>query len=336
MPTTLTDIARETGLATSSVADVLRGRPGYAEKTRQRVLETAQRLDFVPNHFARSLLMQRSHTIGVGMRMDNSPVTGPTLHALAKCLTDHGYMPLFADTSAADGDQNAVRELRARSVDGLIIATGDEAPLRRLVPRKLPLVQLRNCPGSGRIPAVIGAYTQAMGSGVRWLAERGHRRIAFMGVDNVPAMRGRYNTHRLKIEGYRQGMAALGLDDPALLLDAASVPGEARRFVRANAALFADVTAVVACSDRVAVEVISGLHDLGLQVPGDCSVIGFDDTEFAAAMRPTLTTFQPRRAEIGVLAARMMLDLIAGRKVEPVTVTPQLIERESAGPAPRR
>ena len=157
-----------------------------------------------------------------------------------------------------------------------------------------------------------------------------------MGVDNANAMLRRHNTQRLKIEGYFAGMSQLGLGDETLLLDCGSAPGEVRKFVAGHGDLFRALTAVMACNDRIAVEVMTGLSELGLRVPEDCSVVGFDDTEFAVAVRPRLTTFQPRRAEVGAKAAEMVLSLIEGRDAESVTLVPELMERESAGPCRRR
>jgi LacI family transcriptional regulator len=331
MPATIQDIARETGLAPSTVADILRGRSGYSADSRRRTVETAQRLHFVPNHFARSLQRQRSHTVGVAGSLTSTVVSGPTLKAIIDGLLPQGYIPVFCEASGKPGGlQRAVTELRARSVDAMVLHCGvDDRTLDAVLPRDFPCVMIQSAPYSSR-PHIIAERFDPFSKGVHWLFARGHRRIAFLGADNAEAMLNPHNTHRLKIEGYCAAMQSLGLFDPALLLDAEFSEDGVGRFMAAHRRLLSSVTAILACNDRVAVAAMSALADLGLRVPQDCSVVGFDDTEFATAVRPRLTTFRPRREEIGARAVEMVLDLIEGRPVSSVRIVPELIERESA------
>lgn len=335
MPATIQDIARETGLAPSTVADILRGRSGYSADSRRRALETAQRLHFVPNHFARSLQRQRSNTIGVTGSLTSTMVSGPTLKAITEGLLPQGYVPVFCEASEKPGGlRRAVTELRARSVDGMILHGGaDDPTLDDFLPRELPCVVIQSAACSLR-PHIIAERFDAFSNGVHWLFVRGHRRIAFLGVGNAEVISNPYNTHRLKIEGYCAAMRSLGLFDPALLLDAEFAEDGVARLMAERRSLFPSATAILACNDRVAVAAMSALAELGLRVPQDCSVIGFDDTEFATAVRPRLTSFRPLREEIGAKAAAMVLDLIEGRPVSSVRVVPELVERESAGPGP--
>lgn len=342
MATTLSDIAREIRLSTSTVADVLRGRPGYSSKTQARVLDAARRLDYVPNHMARSLLRQASRTIGIAGPLNNTTVTGSMLHAITAGLRKAGYMPLFADTvgtKSDEGFERAVRELRSRSVDGLIIAGGwqsyKQSDAAKLIPKELPCVTIESAE-QGHGSCVIADHKTPMRHAVKWLADRGHRRIAFMGINNAVTAANPFNTHRLKITGYEQAMKDSGLYDPSLLLDADWPPGEVCKSVVRHPERFKSITAVIGSNDRVAMEVMNGLSELGLCVPGDCSVIGFDNTDFAASARPALTTFEPRRPEVGAAAVKMLLDIIDGKSVTTKTIVPRLMERSSAGPCKKR
>jgi LacI family transcriptional regulator len=334
MSTTIDDIARETGYHRTTVSKVLAGdKRCYASvKTCSIIQDTARRMNFVPNYFARTLQAKRSLTVGVTGRLDSTGVTGPTLKAIVDGLRAREYMALFCDCSSRGEDARRVlRQFQERRVDGIILDTElDDLTLLELLPEGTPAVAIRSV-STSNFPSVLADRRQAFENGVQWLAERGHRRIAFMGVNNAAAMLIPYNTHTLKIKGYCSAMEQLGLLDATLLLSAPFHPGATRTFVAGQADLFKSLTAVLACNDQVAVEVMSGLADLGLRVPKDCAVIGFDDTEFAMAVRPRLTTFQPRRAEVGAQAVRMLLDLIEGKEVENVTLVPELIERESAG-----
>lgn len=333
MPTTVNDIANHVGLAASTVADVLRGRPGYAARTRQRIFDAAQELQFVPNYFAQSLMTRRSKAIGVAGSRRGIHIAGPLLAAIMDGLADRGYMPvLHAGARGPDEEVEIVQQLRARLVDGLILLNGgNDQMLRRIVSPGLPMVAIRYAP-TDLCPSVVADRSQAIARGVHWLAEQGHRRIAFVGLDNNKATSPAHNTHSLKIVGYVEAMKALGLHAPDLLVDAPVGAGVARQFVVEHRDLFRSFTAVMACNDCVAVEVISGLAELGLRVPDDCSVMGFDDTPFAMAVTPRLTTYDPRHAEVGRSAVELLLEQIDGRDVTSQTVVPQLIERESVRP----
>lgn len=328
-PATLHDVARATGLAVSSVADMLRGRPGYSEKTRQRVMEAARELDFVPNHVAKSLVSRKSKTIGIAARLNNAAITAPMLRAMSESLAAAGYMPLImGPPPGTDGWRTAIRELRNRQVDG-VIHYGDVPPeeLSSVVPESFPLVVIRGTPCNDPRSVVLDPH-QAFRTGVHWLAERGHRRIAFVGCENARVMNSPYNSHRLKIEGYLQGMREISLQVPTLLIDGPSDPTELLRFLREQPVM-QQATAVLAANDRIAVTVMGALTQLGRSVPADCSVIGFDATDFAQAVTPRLTTFDPRMDEVGTNAVALMMKLLQGQATQTIEIVPRLIERDS-------
>jgi LacI family transcriptional regulator len=337
MAITIDDISRETGYHRTTVSRVLSGdkRCFASAKVRAIIQESAKRLNFAPNYFARCLKMGRSTSVGVMVRMDATGVTGAMVKAMVEGLRARNYMPLFYDCAHAQDEEQVLREMRDRMVDGIITETAcDLELLKRILPEGLPVVLILSDKVT-TLPCVIADRLEAFATGTQWLADRHHRRIAFMGQGNAAAMLNPTNSHRRKIEGYRSAMERLGLFDETLLLDCGSGPGDAWTFVKEHAELFSTITAVLACNDRVSIEVMSGLADIGRRVPEDCSVIGFDDTEFARAVRPQLTTFQPRRAEVGAKAVEMVLDLIEGKAVENATIVPTLIERDSAGPCRR-
>ena len=338
MAITIDDIARETGYHRTTVSKILAGdKRCYASvKTRELILETAKRLNFVPNYFARSLQMRRSYAVGVVGRLEASGVTGAMLRAIVEGLRAKSYLPLFYECSAQRQDEDrALQEMRERMVDGIILEVySDIEALKRVLTGHIPLVTILNS-NTSDLPSVVSDRFEAFRTGTQWLVDRGHKRIAFMGVGMANAMLSSFNVTRLKFEGYRSTLEHHGLYDAALVCDGGPLSGDVRTFIEAHGELFKSATAVMACSDRLAIEVMSGLAQLGLRVPEDCSVIGFDDTEFAMAVHPRLTTFDPHRAEVGTRAVEMVLNLIEGKPVENVTIIPELIVRESAGPCRR-
>jgi len=331
MTTTLKDISAATGFEVSTISKVLRGdkRCYASEKTRQIITDAARHLDYVPNHFAQGLKTRRSHMIGIVGNLGSSGVE-KMFRAIARELPAKGYMPLLCESyRSADGEERALRELRGRRVDGVILQTGSAAgELAQILPENIPCVLVRAV-GIPECPSLVLDRSAAFAEGVRWLAAQGHARIAFAYSDEGDPATG---STGLKLAGYRAAMEELGRFDEGLLLPCGPAPGEPQDYVAAHREIFSDVTAVLTANDRVAIEVMSGLARLGLRVPEDCSVIGFDNTEYAEATHPRLTSFDPRMEETGATAVRMALDLIDGRPVEGVTLQAELVERESAGP----
>lgn len=332
MAITIHDIGRETGFHPSTVSQVLSGNKHcYASaKTRRLIIETAQRLNFVPNHFARSLQRQRSYTIGVLVGCLGGTASGPQFTAINEALSGRGYTPLFCETRGEiKREERALQELRYQQVEGVILETpNDDAILKPIIPQQFPCVMIRPVASPG-FPCVVTDRAAALENGVQWLADRGHKRIACVAGERSA------NTSLRKVVGYRRAMERLGLFDEALVMESGLTSGATREFVSQHGDFFKTVTAVLTSNDRIAIEVMSELVELGMRVPEDCSVIGFDDTEFAIAVRPKLTTFRPLRREIGAHAVTMIFDLIDGQKVESVNLVPELIVRESAGPCRR-
>lgn len=331
MTVTLKDISEATGFEVSTVSKVLRGdkRCYASKKTQQIISDAAKRLDYVPNHFARGLKTRRSHTIGIVGNLGGFGVD-KMFRAIARELPAKGYMPLLCESyRSTDGEEQALRELRGRSVDGVILQTSCAASeLARILPEGIPCVLIRTA-GIPGCPSLVLDRSAAFAEGVRWLAARGHARIAFIYAEYGKPPTG---STGLKLAGYRAAMEELGQFDEDLLLPCGPEPGEAQDFVVAHAEAFRRITAVLAANDRIAIEVMSGLARLGLRVPEDCSVIGFDNTEYAEATHPRLTSFDSRLEETGATAVRLVLDLIDGRPVEGVTLQAELVERESTGP----
>lgn len=332
MSTTVADVAKHVGVSTSTASDVLRGRPGYSKKTRERVLAASKELNFVPNHLAKSLLSRRSHTIGVVAALHQA-TAADMLNAITHDLVAQGYMPLFMESSVVKTDvELAQRQWRGRAVDGVIVAGDYEEKVRQcLMHNDAPTVCISGRPIEN-CHCVVRDLARAMADGVHRLASLGRKRIAFLGIDNERVLRSKSNSNAIKIEGWRKAMVQLGLDAEGLLLSAAVPFGQVREFVVNNVERFRSLDAVMGSNDQVAIEAMTALKQIGVQVPEQCSVTGFDDTSFAVAVEPRLSTYAPMMAEVGSAAVSMLLDLIDGKQRENVTIVPEFICRESVSP----
>ncbi|MFI7063130.1 LacI family DNA-binding transcriptional regulator [Kribbella sp. NPDC050124] len=309
---TSADIAKASGVSRSAVSLVLNGRAaGMVDAEKQeRIRAVARELGYVPNASAVNLRRQRTATIGlVTDAIASAPFAGPLLSGASDVALEAGYMILTIDTwqhpAYVDG---AMATLRARDVDGLICA---DAGLRRVdrldVPPGLPLVMANAFLPDHSLPAFIPDDEGGERSAAELVLEAGHRRIAFItGNADSPATTAR-------IQGFTAAMKAAGLP-----VTDAIVP--ARYSLGSNHAAALELlqrpdrpTAILAANDRGAIGVILAATSLGLSVPRDLSVIGYDDEQFLAAeVPPGLTTIALPHREMGQLAATELLARIAG------------------------
>ncbi|MEU4286782.1 LacI family DNA-binding transcriptional regulator [Kribbella sp. NPDC026596] len=310
---TSADIAKASGVSRSAVSLVLNGRgDGMVDPEKQkRIRAIAHELGYVPNASAVNLRRQRTATLGlVTDAIASAPFAGPLLSAASDVALEAGYMILTIDTwqhpSYVDG---ALATLRARDVDGLIYA---DAGLRQLdqidVPPDVPLVLANAFVADGSLPAFIPDDEGGGRAAVELVIATGHRRIAFItGNSDAPATVQR-------VRGFTAGMKAAGLS-----INGTIVP--ASYSVSSNHAAALELlqspdrpTAILAANDRGATGVILAAASLGLSVPNDLSVVGYDDEQFLAAeVPPGLTTIALPHREMGQRAVAELLARIAGK-----------------------
>lgn len=326
MAPTLRAIAEKTGYALSTVGNVLNGNPAtrVSEDARHAITTAAQSMGYSPDFFARRLRHRRSFTIGVACSLFGAEIVGRQLRSLSAPLADKGYHLLFGDSSGEEeAERNIIRDMAHKQVEGLVLfARHDGHPLRQWIPQGTPALLISYEPVPG-FPCLVIDLASAMENAVRRIAALGRRRIALL--ISSP------ESNAQKVRGYERAVKELGLWDPRLVWFCSRKDGTTQDYVEEQLRRTGDVDAVMAGNDRIALEVLSGMTRAGRRAPGDCAVVGFDDTEIALATHPRLTTVRQPQAEVGQTAARMMLDLLSGKDVRDVTLTPQLIERESSG-----
>lgn len=319
------DVARAAGVSHQTVSRVINGHPSLRESTRQRVLEAMEALQFRPNRAARSLVTSRSGMIGV--LVTNGTYFGPasTRAAIESAAAAAGYL---VDTAAlASLEEAAFKEAIERLVDhaveGLIILAPQEATLRQLqhFSVTLPMVTVHSTsPGDHHglsVDQVAGARLAT-----RHLLELGHRDVAHIaGPDG-------WVESRERIRGFCTEMASWGLDSPRIVTgDWTSDSG-----FRIGQELLADhrPTAVFSSNDQMALGFTHACRTVGLRVPEDVSIVGFDDVPDATHFAPPLTTVRQDFPELGRrCVAHLLAQLGAPVRELPRMVVPELILRES-------
>jgi len=324
---TMEDVAREAGVSRALVSLVMRESPKVSEKRRERVLAAASRLGYRPNAMARGLASRRTRTIGVLLNDLRNPFFAEIMDGIFEAADDLDYRLLIGTgRRQAAGERRAVDAFFEHRADGLL-----------LVSPRLPGAEILSI-GHSAHTVVVGRPVRAahvdsvrnddLAGGrlaVRHLAGLGHVRIA-----HVDGGRGAGSSGRRT--GYLREMAALGLEPRV-------VPGEFTEAAGVAAAerLLADgelPTAIFAANDLVAAGALDRFEDAGLSIPGDISILGYDNTFLAALHHMSLTTIDQPRPEIGRLALTTLVERIEGARTTAVhlQLEPSLVVRSTTGP----
>jgi LacI family transcriptional regulator len=346
---TALDVAKRAGVSRSAVSLVLTGRGdgNVAKESQDRIRLAAQELNYSPNAIALSLRNQRSRVIGiVSDEVVVSPFDGNIIGGADDVARSQGFVTVVMDTERdAARDESAIETLLDRQVDGLMYVTVGLKPLD--VPHgmlRVPSV-LANCYDNSPEPQLHHVIPDEVTGGreaTEHLLQLGHRDIALLaGAEESPAA-------PLRVEGYRDAYAAAGLSVRADRITMAGWDIDAG--FHGAMKLLDGVspaerpTAIMCANDRLAIGVALAAARLGLSIPADLSVMGYDDEErIADTMVPALTTMALPLREIGRAAMTTLLDKIEGATAEDTaettkeTMVPcQLVIRESTGPAPTR
>ncbi|WP_308916110.1 LacI family DNA-binding transcriptional regulator [Jannaschia sp. LMIT008] len=330
---TARDVAAAAGVSQPTVSRVFADNARVDPATRDRVMRAAGDLGYRPNRLARAMSRGRSHTVGLIVAGLDNPFYADAVDRFSRALQARGYHAVIvtASNDAADLD-GQVRDILAMQVDGLILASVsiDNALARAASQAGVPLVLFNRGQHGTDLPTVTSANHDGGRRAAHLLVDRGHRRIA-----HVSGWQGSA-TGVDRQRGFLDGMADRGVA-PLACIDSRYDRDRARRAVHD---LFgADVTpdAIFAGNDLIAFAVLSALrHDLGLSVPRDVSVLGYDDVAMAAWPEFDLTTFRQPAGRMVDATIGMLMDLIDGRPVPDrlTEIRSDLIERGSVRAAP--
>jgi DNA-binding LacI/PurR family transcriptional regulator len=323
----LEDVAARVGVSTASVSLVLRGAPGPSAETRERVLAAAAELGYRPDRTASLLARRRRHLLGVMLDVRN-PFHAELVEEVHVEASGAGYEVVLSTLTRDRGEEQAVETLLDFRCEALILL-GPDSPatfLDRLA-AQVPCVAVGRLVRDAQVDVVRSADDVGVTAALQHLIDLGHTRIAFVdgGKGAVAAVRRR---------GYRRAMRRAGLAAQVVPSDHTEAGG-----LRAGRALVAETdrpTAVVASNDRLAVGVLDAFLRAGVDVPGDVSVVGYDDSTLARLAHIDLTSVNqdaPAQAVNAVLMAVSRLDEGRTSRSEMVLV-PHLVVRSSTGPPP--
>lgn len=326
------DVARLAGVSQSAVSRCFTVGASVSEVMRDKVQEAARKLGYQPNAHARSLITGRSRIIGLVLSALENLYYPAVLERLAKRLQQDGYHLLIFISDNANSD-DLVEEILQYNVDGIVLGatTLSSALAQRCADASIPVVLFNRIMASGSAGAVSSVRSDNMSGGrdiARFLVAGGHQRIAYI------AGREDSSTNLERERGFREGLAELGQRIYARAIGNYDV-AQARQAARDLFAHKVDrPDAVFVAGDQMAIAVLDTLrHELGLSVPQDVSVVGFDNVPQAAWASYELTTFEQPVEPMVEATVALLQGYLRESHTPPsrnVVVPGQLIIRQSA------
>ena len=350
---TQADVARLAGVSTATVSYVINnladGRVPISEETRQRVLEAIEALGYEPDARAQALRSGHTRTVGLILPDIHNPHFWQTADGVEQELRAAGYH-LLLSTADLDPDhgKEIFKEMSRQRTDGLILMSAfifqsEEAQkiLTRLIKRRFPIVKIGEHP---TIDCVVSNYETATREAMAYLLSLQHRRIGLIyGVRplwvgsetvNLPVD---YSGGLDRLLPYQECLQAAGLPvDPELVVTCGTTIEDGYQAALQLLRLPMRPTALLAINDLLAIGALRAANDLGLRVPADLSVVGYDDIPLASYMTPRLTTSSKDMVQLGREAVKLLLARIQDpdRPHQRIEVQARFIIRESTGPAP--
>lgn len=332
---TIRDVARAAGVSIATVSRVFNNHALVSDETAHKVLAAAASFDYWPNEAAKSLTTNRSHTFGVLLPDLFGEFYSEVIRGIDHQARRASHQILLSSSHASGEDLLAAARAMLGRVDGLIVMAPDGAfsDTVERIRRRLPIVLLNpgsDVPGCCAIAVDNFAGARAAAS---HLVSLGHTRIA-----TISGPRGNADAEE-RLRGFRQGLADGGLDPDAAPVEVGDFR-ESAGHAAGQRLLQLDPrpTAVFAANDSMAIGLISAARELGVEIPGDVAVVGFDDVTIARYLNPPLTTVAVDAYGLGQHAVKMMLAAISGEgggsAVRTVLPTVLKVRESSGGPRP--
>lgn len=329
------EVAKRAGVSTATVSRTINGSNKVTPKTAERVRRAIATLKYYPNTNARALGSGRSRLLGLII----SDITNPFFPELVKSFEDvavkHGLDVIVSNTGySPERTELCVQRMLERKVDGVAVMTSEMAPhlIERLHSSQIPIVFLDTGEPASGVSNIVVDYGAGIDNAVEHLVALGHSRIGFIsGPPDLASARTRREAFLKSLKRKHLNTSRDLIEVGNHRIDGGRIAME--RLLRAECR----PTAVLASNDLTAIGAIGAIHQQGLHVPEDVSVVGFDDIEISAFLYPPLTTVRLSRAEIADRAFRALYTA-EGRaefKAAAYAIRPELIVRGSTAPLSR-
>jgi LacI family transcriptional regulator len=312
---TIKEVAVRAGVSSATVSHVINGTRYVSDPVREQVQNAMAELGYRPNALARSLRSGQTHTLGLILPDSANPFFAEVGHSIEIAAFDQGYSVILCNTENDFAKETLYMDvLTKKQVDGMIfVATGDRSDsLRNLVEMEVPTVVMDRDFPELELDVVLTDNLQGGYLATQYLISLGHKRIGC--IAGPPGI----NPSARRVTGYKQAMEAARLAiEPELVMNGDFHPETGWEAGRAMLSQPNPPTAIFACNDLMAMGVLRAAAELGLRIPDDLAVVGYDDIEFASYTNPPLTTIKQPKDEMGLATLRFLLGRIKDKQSAP-------------------
>ena len=332
MPTTLADIARALGVSKMTVSRAINNHPEISPETRGRILEAAQRMNYRPNQYARALTTNRSFLLGVVVPDLMHSYFAEICSGIEAVAKPVGYQNLICSTGENSANEQIEIEALLPRTDGLVLASAaspeDTKFYRRTIREGAKLVLIDRQLEGLRCPTVTTDDVKVGLLATEHLINLGHRRIGHLKGTVA-------STAALRFEGYQKALARHRLPfDASLVRECGFSETDGYQAMSGWLKEGSSPAAIFAANDPAAIGAMSAIAEAGLRIPQDIALVGGGNIHYGDMLKVPLTTVAWSTREMGQAAARLLIDLVEGKKrgkEQHVIVAPELVVRESCG-----
>ncbi|MCL1895258.1 MAG: LacI family transcriptional regulator [Clostridiales bacterium] len=325
---TISKIAEIADVSKTTVSRVLNKKPDVSPATREKIEEIIRQYNFSPNAFASAILKKRSDTIALVIPYDETyilfnPYYSDMIRGVSSEIKKYGYylMLIYSDTP------HYLAAIRQKRVDGVIMLSPGTSHLKiieQILQQGIPFVSTSRTTGIKNIHSIVTDDFQGACYAVEHLVSLGHTRTGFINGPEILA------SSKERLRGYKHVLEKAGIPFDGSIVVNGDTSIESGYTITKRYLEAPGLSAIFTGSDLMAIGAISALNEAGLNVPGDVSLVGFDDMPFSSYLNPPLTTVRQHAFQKGALAAKMLDSIIKGEPVEQQIKMPvELIIRKS-------
>jgi LacI family transcriptional regulator len=330
MASTIKDVAKKANVSIATVSRILNDLPGYSPKTKKKVLDAIEELGYQPNAVARGLINKKTQTIGVLFPDVSSMLSSEILNGIENIAHELGHSVIVCHTdSSGKRTKKYLQLLNEKRVEGILYVSEVMTKEYDDIMKKMgiPVVLISTESLEFQLPYVKVNDRSAVFSATQYMINQGHKKLGMISGPKEDKIAG-----YPRAQGFLEALQHFGLSESEeqIIYTNGFAYEDGFNNLEPLLSRFPDLTGIIASSDDVAVGVISAAYKLGIKVPDQLSVIGYDNIKIAQMIIPPLTTVAQPLYEMGQVGAEMLFSSIAsGKTVESRIMPHRIIERES-------